>query len=420
MPKIANPQAEQNAVLEKFVAGGWIHEDRVRTVSIVFLALSLIAFVALLATSDGMRDYSGRPLGTDFSNVWSAGQMARTGRPAEAFDPALHYAEQQAIFADKKIPFYGWHYPPFFLIVAALLAFVPYTLSWLVWMAATMPLYILVMRRIIAGGTALLATVAFPAVFINFTHGQNGFLTAALAGGALLALRRSEWLAGVLIGLLAYKPQFGLLIPIALAAGGYWRAFTSATATVLGLILLSLAVFGSDVWIGFFEHSAFTRTVVLEAGNTGWEKIQSVFSALRMWGAPVAVAYAGQGLVVLALAGSVAWLWRSNAAFELKAAGLMIASLAATPYLLDYDLVVMAPAIAFFAVLGIREGFQPHEKLVLATAALAPMIARSVADVLSVPLGILALLALFAMIMTRAVSGASHMAAVSRESAQSP
>ncbi|NNF78955.1 MAG: DUF2029 domain-containing protein [Rhizobiales bacterium] len=407
-------------MLKKFLAGDWVHEGRIRAFSIVCLALSIVALAALLITSDGMRDYAGRPLGTDFSNVWSAGQMARSGRAAEAFDPKPHHAEQQAIFKDEAIPFYGWHYPPFFLIIAALLALFPYTIGWLIWMAATLPLYVYAMRSIIADKTAVLAALGFPAVFINFAHGQNGFLTAALAGGAMVLLRRSEWLAGILLGLLAYKPQFGLLIPIALAAGGYWRAFAGATATVLGLVAVSLAVFGTEVWFALFEHSSFTRKVVLEAGGTGWEKIQSVFSALRMWGVPVSMAYAAQAAVVLALACAVAWLWRSKAAFELKAAGLLTASLAATPYLLDYDLVALAPVIGFMTVLGLREGFRPYEKLVLALAWLAPMLARGLADALLFPLGILTLLTVFALVMARAAGQPEQASLANAQTAKKP
>ena len=56
------------------------------------------------------------------------------------------------------------------------------------------------------------------------------------------------------------------------------------------------------------------------------------------------------------LAASLAWLWHSDAAFELKAAALALGSLLATPYVLDYDLVVLAVAIAFFA----RHGLAPR------------------------------------------------------------
>src|SRR4029077_20364009 len=74
----------------------------------------------------------------------------------------------------------------------------------------------------------LLLALAFPAVLINVGHGHNGFLTAALLGGGLVVLDRRPLPAGILFGLMAYKPQFGLMIPIALAAGGYWRSFAAA------------------------------------------------------------------------------------------------------------------------------------------------------------------------------------------------
>ena len=133
----------------------------------------------------------------------------------------------------------------------------------------------------------LLIAAAFPAVFVNIGHGQNGFLTAALLGGALHLLDRRPWLAGVLIGLLAYKPQFGVLIPIALLAGGRWSTIGAAVATVAALLAFSFVTLGGGVWHAFADSMTFTQTVVLEQGGTGWEKIQSVFSAVRMWGAGV-------------------------------------------------------------------------------------------------------------------------------------
>lgn len=81
--------------------------------------------------------------------------------------------------------------------------------------------------------------------------------------------------------------------------------------------------------------------------------MQSVFSAVRMRGAGVGAAYAVQA--ALSLAASLAWPRRSDAAFELKAVGPATASVPATPYALDYDLVVLAMAIASFARHGRRE-----------------------------------------------------------------
>ena len=153
----------------------------------------------------------------------------------------------------------------------------------------------------------------------------------------------------------------------------------------------------------------FTQTVVLEQGGTGWQKIQSIFSAVRAWGASVPIAYAAQATLFAALAATLAWLWRSDAAFELKAAALALGSLLATPYVLDYDLVVLAVAIAFFARHGLRHGFRDFEISLLAAAWIVPLLSRSIAGVTFIPLGLFVELALYAFVLRRAaLDHASH------------
>ena len=80
--------------------------------------------------------------------------------------------------------------------------------------------------------------------------------------------------------------------------------------------LQHLLAFGPDVWHAFFGSAHLTRVEVLEQGGTGWHKIQSVFSMVRMWGGGVPLAYAAQGAVTIALAAALIWLWRSAATYR--------------------------------------------------------------------------------------------------------
>jgi alpha-1,2-mannosyltransferase len=383
-------------------SGQWLTSARARGYSRILLGIGAVAVAGWIALSDGLIDRNGKPIGTDFSNVYAAGALTRQGRPAEAYQPALQHAAEKAVFGGREVPFYGWHYPPFFFAVAVLVAAVPYAWGLAIWLAAGLAAYLAAMRAILPRPATLLIAAAFPAVFVNIGHGQNGFLTAALLGGALQLLDRRPWLAGVLIGCLAYKPQFGVLIPVALLAGGRWSSIAAAAATVAALFALSLLTLGGGVWHAFADSMNFTQTVVLEQGDTGWEKIQSVFSAARMWGAGVPTAYAVQIALALLLATSLAWLWHSDAAFELKAAGLATASLLATPYVLDYDLVVLAVAIAFFARHGLSRGFRDFEISLLAAAWIVPLLSRSIAGVTGIPLGLLVLLTLYVFTLRRA------------------
>jgi hypothetical protein len=55
---------------------------------------------------------------------------------------------------------------------------------------------------------------------------------------------------------------------------------------------LSLTSAAFPVWHAFLISTHFARTVVLEQGNTGWYKIQSVFAWACMRGTSIPLAYA--------------------------------------------------------------------------------------------------------------------------------
>lgn len=393
-----------NSFVQHLRTGSWLTPARIRGYALLVLAISLAGLIGLLTTSDHLIDRNGKPIGTDFSNVYAAGVLTLSGKAPDAYNPALQHAAEIAVFEGRDVPFFGWHYPPFFLMVAALLALMPYVFALVCWLAVSLPAFMVAVHAIVPRRETWLATAAFPAVFVNVGHGQNAFFTAALLGGFLTLLDRRPVLAGVLLGLLSYKPQFGILIPLVLLVTGRWTTILSAAATVAALIAASTLLFGMSVWHAFAESATFTRTIVLEAGGTGWEKIQSLFSAVRMWGGGIETAYVAQGALALALAATIVWLWRSQAAFELKAAALAVASLLATPYVLDYDMVVLGIAIAFLVRHGLARGFHPYELSLLALAWAVPFLTRSIAGLSGIPLGLVVMFALYVMTLRRAAS----------------
>ena len=389
-------------------SGEWLSLDRLRAYPAILLFGLVLALGFLFATSDGKMDRFDRPLGTDFSQVWTAGGEVLQGQPEMAYDNPAHAQRQRDLFGSKT-QFYGWHYPPYFLGLAALLAMLPYLAALLVWQASTLGLYLMAMGAILRGtvkpaATWIIAALAFPAVFVNIGHGHNGFLTAALLTGGLLCLDKKPWLAGLLFGLLAYKPQLALIVPVALIAGGYGRVLLAAAASVAAMTLASLAAFGTGVWQGFFGSLAFTREVVLEQGSTGFEKIQTIFAAVRLMGGGIDLAYAAQAISTLTALGLIAWLWRSAADFRLKAAALLAATLLTTPYALDYDMMVLGPAIAFAVVHGLSRGFRPYDKSLLALVWLVPLLARGIGSALHVPLGVAVTALFFASLIAAALA----------------
>ncbi len=394
--------------LEILRGGGWLTRERMRLMAIAVLIAGGGGLVYLAATAHGLTDFKGRPLGTDFSSFYAAGTYALGGHSLAAYDPSLHYAREQALFG-AATPYYSWLYPPYFLLLAAALALLPYLPALILWQGASLAGYLVAMRTLVRSATPappdrlwLLLAVAYPAVLVNLGHGQNGLLTAALLAGGLAVLPRRPVLAGVMFGLMVYKPQFGLMIPLALIAGGYWRAFLAAAATVVLFTLATTTAFGVPIWPAFLAAARIGRTLLLESGADGWYRTQSVLGWVHLWGGSSDLAYALQGAVTLAAAAAVVWLWRSSARYALKAAGLAVATLVAALHSNDYDLMVVAPAIAFLALDGMGHGFRPYEKSLLAAVWLVPLVTRSIAAATALPLGTMATLALLGFIVRKA------------------
>ncbi|MDH7799924.1 MULTISPECIES: glycosyltransferase 87 family protein [unclassified Beijerinckia] len=390
-------------MLEHLRTGDWLTRERVRIIAFTLLAFYALSTVLLFATSNGRVDHFDRPLGTDYSQVWTAGRFVLEGHPEKPFDNAVHERRQQEYFSPTS-GFFHWGYPPYFLVVAAFFALFPYALSLVLWQAATLPLYLAAVRRIVPVQDGLLVAAAFPAVIVNIQHGHNGFLSAGLMALALLALERRPVMAGILFGLLAYKPQFGVLIPVALVAGGHWRAIVAAGATIAVMTLGTLWAFGWETWRGFFDMMHYSRVVISEQGATGWYKIQTIFAAVRMWGGSIPLAYGVQAVSTLSCAAIVAWMWLTRADRRLAAAAVMTGALLSTPYALDYDMMLLGPALAFVVAYGLEKGFRPWEKTALAFIWAVPLVARTLALATLVPVGQIAMVAFMAIIFNRALA----------------
>ena len=392
-------------MLDSLRTGSWLTAQRLRIYPLIFLVFYAVSFAWLIHGWDGKLDASGQPLGTDYSEVYAAGTFVLEGKPALPYDNAAHAERQRELFGPLA-PFYAWGYPPYFLALAALFAVLPYVLALVLWQATTLPLYLGAVGAVLPRSrTVLLAAAAFPAVFINLSAGHNGFLTAGLLGLGLVVLDRRPILAGILFGCLAYKPQYGLLLPVALAAGFQWRAFAAAGITAGLLTLGTLVAFGPEVWHGFIASIRFSREVVVEQGNTGWYKLQTVFAAVRMFGGSIPLAYAFQTVSTVGCAVLVAWLWFRGADWRLRSAALMTATMLSTPYALDYDMMVLGPALALAIAYGLDKGFGDWDKTVLAAVWLMPLIARTVAKATFFPLGLTMTLVLFGLIVHRGLAG---------------
>ncbi len=390
------------AVIAQLRTGAWLDRERLVGYCLILFALELATFLFMVAGTHGLIVPLAHPTTTDFVSFYGAGVLANHGTPALAYDQAAHYAIEQQI-RGQGIPYQFFYYPPVFLLLCSVLARLPYLVAFLIFETATLALF-LAAGCAIAGERrlrVLLPLAAFPCVFWTFGLGQNAFLSAALFAAATLLVDRRPVAAGLLFGALCYKPHIGLLIPVALAAAGRWRAFAAAAAAVSALALVSLDLYGWDSWRDFLA-AAGQSPGTYEAGRIDFAGFVSPFGAIRLLGGGTDVAYIAQAVATVAAGAFVALVWRRSLELPTRAAALAAATLVAAPVLLIYDFLLAAVA-ALWLVRGAREhGWLPWERTTLAALFVTPLLGRNVAASLHLPVLPLAALALVAVVAARA------------------
>ncbi len=374
------PMPAHPTIIEVIRDGSWITRARLATYPKLLLAVYLVvSFCFLQNYSPAGAKHKG--LGVDFVPFYAASALALSGHAARSYNDSLQWAAEKKIADNREGSFEIWDYPPSCLLMILPSSLMSFYWSLVAWTLVTLGAYLAVVWVIVPYPEAMWLALTFPAVFINIRDGQNGCLTMALLAGGLLLLQRRPIVSGLLFGLICYKPQFGILIPIVLAATGRWRSFLSATVTVMTLVVATTALFGWGTWQAFFASIPMTSNRLLVAGDIGFFKIQSVFGAARSLHASLAASGLLQGVVSLAALGIVLCVWRGRSPFSLKAGALIAGTLLVTPYAVDYDLVLLAAPIGWLAYEGLHSDFLPWEKSILFLGWIFPLLSRCLSSV---------------------------------------
>jgi len=337
-------------------------------------ALTGYAFgiLGLVLRGDWLVDLGGRAGASNYLCFWAAGRLALAGHAAAAYDWATVMGFQLAAVPHARFTL-PWLYPPVLLMVVTPLAFLPYVVSAFAWLAATGAAYLAAAYATLHRRLAMLLAAGSPIVLLNIHEVETGFAVAALMGLCLAQIERRPILAGMMLGLLTIKPQLGLLFPIVLIAGGRWRTFWSATATVAGLVALTTAVLGTDTWREFLSTAPHAFHADTEQQLCRWADIQTWYSLARFIGLSARIAWTFHITAAIAVSALVCWLWRRSASYNLKAAALIVGTLLVTPYVLMYDLVPLGFAVAYMAKEGLAQGFAKGERSLLLVTILLPL-----------------------------------------------
>jgi hypothetical protein len=378
----------------------WLNEQRLRVYPRIFLAIYGSIILYWITNQFWLVEEPITALRNDFAGFWSVGHMVLEGRASEAYIPDEAYAAQ-ATYVPGHVVHLPWFYPPQFFFVVGPLAGLPYFAAFFLWTLGSLSCLALALRALAPHPSTIWILLASPGLFWTLRWGQSGILAAALLGGAIYCLaHRNHLRTGILIGLLAFKPQFGLLIPFALIAGRQWRVFAVATATTIVIVGISSLFFGVEVWPNFFEAMSLSMAMQFD-GTLPHSQMVSLSALLSTIGLSYEVARAWQILQSFTVLVVVLHVWLRLGPCLLSGAILAAGSVLATPHILGYDLVLFAPSIAILAWDGYQRGWLWGERIIYLLLWIWPWVSDAVANVTDISIGVVGSFLLFTLAFRR-------------------
>jgi hypothetical protein len=322
----------------------------------------------------GAADVSHFPLGRDFINVWMGSRLAAHAIMT-LFDYGAYFDALKDAFGPET-PFHNWGYPPTLLFLTQPLGWLPYWAALLIWTVLGFAIYAVVVVRQLAPSARMLGFALLllaPATIVNVVTGQNGFYSAALLLGGIVALERRPVLAGVLFGLLTMKPHLGVLMPLALVMIGAWRTIAVAALTAVLFTVPSLVQWGIDPWLGWLTKSSAVARFYLDTFHGFYTYMMpSVYAGARVFGLSFAWASAVQAVATLMVAGATALAFRRTSDAHMRALLITSGTLLATPYAFNYDATTLTGAM-LWAMAGMP-AFAARERVVFGLAWIVPVL----------------------------------------------
>ena len=353
----------------------------------------------LLEESPGSHKIN-QSIGTEFRMFWTGSYMALHGELSDIYHDAKFEAVEKRLSGAAKG--HVWLYPPPFLLMVLPLSLLPFLASLAVWLAVTLSSYLLILRRICPQPHVIFWMVCFPGILSNFLVGHNGFLSGTLLGGGLLLMNRSPILAGILFGLSFYKPQLGILIPLALVAGRRWKVLGITALAGAGIGIASALIFGPDTWLGFVHNLPMAAR--LTDSPWFWDRMPTIYAAARAAGSGTLTAWTLQGIMMLGVMAGVYWVWSGKASDASRAAILILGILLFTRYAFIYDYALLAIPLAWLWQEGQTTGWLSLEQPLLLYGWVMPAISSLMLATANWPLSVLMLpttIALFILVLRR-------------------
>ena len=269
--------------------------------------------------------------------LWMGGRFALHS-PSLVYDMDAMTAAQQGLRASAKAGPLPFIYPPTTLLLVAPFALLPFWPAYALWTIAGAVAFWTAARRLTSGGVATLSLLSPPALAV-WVLGQTTFLVGAAVLWSVALMRDRPVLSGALMGVAAaIKPQSAMLGPVAYLIDRNWKALIAAACTWLLLACASFA-FGPRLWLDWFNDLAVFPDILTHFSLDRRGATPSMLARFLHLD-PTAFFIAG------VMAGvAVVWIGMKSEDVRTRALAFVGGTLLASPYAMNYELVMMAPML---------------------------------------------------------------------------
>jgi len=341
---------------------------------LLFAYLSIFFYFSAMDATSAVK--TPAPEGIDFSVYYTAGNMALNGQAADLYNYDLFHYELEKVLKREIPQLLGWIYPPSYLSMIVLFAIIPYYISLDLWILLTLSLaiyssYLLLPKYKQIG----LLVCGFPGVLMNLRWGQNAFLNTALLGFGLYFFDRKPILAGLMFGLLTYKPQMAFFPLLLILITKNWKVLIWSGIFALANIIISAIIFGITIWYNFldtFLSSMNSQLYIM------WEEISAVqptiYSFLRILGVEDLIIQIILGIIAIIVTIVSAWVWRKTDRLALKGTVMVLGILLTMPYYMQYDLMILSIPLILLFYDFMEHGYRPYEIAILMSLWFMPLV----------------------------------------------
>jgi hypothetical protein len=301
----------------------------------------------------GLFDRAGNIKFQDFLQFAVSARLIANGHVDQLYDDQVLAREIRATVGRDTHVYLQYFYGPQVAIPFIPLSSLPFLAQAGVWVTLSLTIYFvcvyLVWKRCPAlqryRALVFVAALAYPPVFHFFVRGQLSAVVLACVTSAYLAFgEQRDFLAGSALGLLVFKPQFIVAIPLVLLLAGAWKAFAGVTISAVAQLSLTSIYFARPViqaYVARLLHSAsHPASAELSLSPIQMHSLYSFWEILVPFRPVVWIPYL---LCVVAAIVIATKVWSSSGPLSVRFSALILAAVLINPHIYIYDLLALAP-----------------------------------------------------------------------------